>query len=158
MNTSKLNEDSARSIYLFLDIDGVLNNYLSEGDYFTEYNMSCLKQLCDFIDFKIVLSSDWRRLTKNKARVLAELKHIGLQLYSCTPTHTFGGNRKDEIKEWLKENDSDDSHSDGLILDDMGPDECDPKLPNLLFYRTNYRLGLTEQDVDTILVEMNKRG
>lgn len=143
------------SAYLFLDVDGVLNNYLSEGDYFTEYNMSCLKQLCDFIDFKIVLSSDWRRLPKNKNMVKQELKKLGLRLYGCTPT-IFDGSRKDEIKEWLKENDSDDSHSDGLILDDMGPDECDPKLPNLLFYRTDYKLGLTEQDVDTILEKLNE--
>ena len=151
-NIAESNIDSARSIYLFLDVDGVLNNYLSEGDYFTEYNMSCLKQLCDFIEFKIVLSSDWRRSPKNKARVRSELKHIGLELYSCTPTHTLGGNRKDEIKEWMEEDD----HSSGLILDDMGPDECDPKLPNLLFYRTDYKFGLTEQDVDNILMELNK--
>ena len=142
------------SAYLFLDVDGVLNNYLSEGDYFTEYNMSCLRQLCEFIDFKIVLSSDWRRSPQNKARVRSELKHIGLELYSCTPTHTFGGNRKDEIKEWMEEDDE----AAGLILDDMNADECDPRLPNLLFYRTDYKLGLTEQDVDTILAEMNKRG
>lgn len=143
------------SNYLFLDVDGVLNNFLSEDDYFTEYNMSCLKQLCDFIDFKIVLSSDWRRLPKNKARVRAALKHIGLQLYSCTPTHTFGGNRKDEIKDWLKEDPEVWNSFSGLILDDMGPDECDPKLPNLLFYRTDYKLGLTEQDVDIILEKLN---
>lgn len=148
------------SAYLFLDVDGVLNNYLSERDYFTEYNMSCLRQLCEFIDFKIVLSSDWRRNPQNKAIVRSELKHVGLELYSCTPNHSFGGNRKDEIKEWM-ECDAwllEDDEACGLILDDMGPDECDPKLPNLLFYRTDYKLGLTEQDVDTILAEMNKRG
>lgn len=140
--------------YLFLDVDGVLNNYLSEGQYFVPYNMNCLKQLCDFIDFKIVLSSDWRRTPQNKTRVRSELKHIGLELYSCTPTHTFDGNRKDEIKEWMEGDDQ----SFGLILDDMNSEECDPKLPNLLFYRTNYRLGLTELDVDAIIRIMNEQG
>lgn len=139
------------SVYLFLDVDGVLNNYYSEGEYFVQYNMDCLKSLCDYIDFKIVLSSDWRRLPKNKARVRSELKHVGLELYSCTPTHTMGGNRKDEIKEWMEEYDE----AAGLILDDMNADECDPKLPNLLFYRTDYKLGLTEQDVDIIIGKMN---
>jgi hypothetical protein len=139
------------SNYLFLDVDGVLNNYYSEGEYFVPYNMNCLKQLCDFIDFKIVLSSDWRRSPKNKARVRSELKHIGLELYSYTPLYTTGGDRKDEIKEWLKEDDD----FSGLILDDMSADECDPKLPNLLFYRTDYKLGLTEQDVDSILEKLN---
>lgn len=140
--------------YLFLDVDGVLNNYLSEGQYFVPYNMSCLRQLCDFIDFKIVLSSDWRRSPKNKNRVRAELKNIGLDLYSYTPLYTVGGNRKDEIKEWMKEDDQ----AFGLILDDMSSDECDPKLPNLLFYRTNYKLGLTEEDVDAIIRIMNEQG
>lgn len=141
------------SAYLFLDVDGVLNHYGSEED-FDSYNMSCLKQLCDFIDFKIVLSSDWRRSPKNKARVRSELKHIGLELFSYTPFGSYYGSRKDEIEEWL----IGDDHYSGLILDDMNADECDPKLPNLLFYRTDYKLGLTEQDVDTILAEMNKRG
>ena len=143
--------DTLMSNYLFLDVDGVLNNYLSEGEYFTEYNMSCLKQLCDFIDFKIVLSSDWRRSPKNKARVRSELKHIGLELFSYTPFDSYYGSRKDEIKEWL----IGDDHYSGLILDDMSADECDPKLQNLLFYRTDYKLGLTEQDVDIILEKLN---
>lgn len=50
-----------------------------------------------------------------------------------------------------------DDHAFGLILDDMGPDECDPKLPNLLFYRIDYKLGLTEQDVDTIIRMINEQ-
>lgn len=142
------------SAYLFLDVDGVLNNYYSEGEYFVQYNMDCLKSLCDYIDFKIVLSSDWRRLPKNKNRVKHELKKLGLKLYSSTPTHTMGGNRKDEIQEWL----AGDDLSFGLILDDMNADECDPKMPNLLFYRTDYKLGLTEQDVDIIIGKMNEQG
>jgi hypothetical protein len=136
------------SNYLFLDVDNVLNHYGSEED-FDRYNVSCLKQLCDFIDFRIVLSSDRRMSPRKKAVVKSELKHVGLELHSCTP-HIIGGHRKDEIKEWLREDD----HFSGLILDDLGPDECDPKLPNLLFYRTDYKLGLTEQDVDSILEKL----
>ena len=136
--------------YLFLDVDNVLNHYGSED--FDQYNMSCLKQLCDFFDFKIVLSSDRRMSPRQKAIVRSELKHIGLDIYSCTP-RIIGGSRKDEIKEWMEEDD----HACGLILDDMGPDECDPKLPNLLFYRTNYKLGLTEEDVDTIIRMINEQ-
>jgi hypothetical protein len=73
------------------------------------------------------------------------------------PPHTFGGNRKDEIQEWMEEDPEVWENFSGLILDDMGPDECDPKLPNLLFYRTDYRFGLTELDVDTIIEKMNKQ-
>lgn len=43
-----------------------------------------------------------------------------------------------------------------LILDDMEAEHVDPQMKNALFYRTNYKFGLTEEDVDKIMFEIKK--
>lgn len=56
--------------YIFLDIDGVLNNQnsmlfyhgnLSSNDYFDRRSLHLLSKLCEFCDCKVILSSSWRR-------------------------------------------------------------------------------------------------
>lgn len=56
--------------YIFLDIDGVLNNQgsimlyhntLGNEDYFDRGSLTLLSQLCELFNCKVVLSSSWRR-------------------------------------------------------------------------------------------------
>lgn len=131
---------------LFLDVDGVLNTYTSR-EYFVEYNMNCLKMLAKSLDFKIVLSSDWRRNLKNLAEVRSELQFIGLDIFDCTIVKLSLYFRKDEIGHWLSTNE----WSKAVIIDDMSPNFCDPKIDGVLFHQTDDSLGLTEEDVDIIL-------
>ena len=130
---------------LFLDVDGVLNNYISEGS-FSEFNLLNLKELCSRIEFKIVLSSDWRRTDKAKNIVKHKLKEFDLRISSCTPVKLSLDDRKDEIRMWLNDNE----WSKALIIDDMSKKACDPEMENVTFFRINYKLGLTAEDVDKI--------
>ncbi len=135
---------------LFLDVDGVLNNTKSYN-LFDEYNLNNLKQLCGALKPRIVLSSDWRRRADNMAYVRSELKFIGLDIFDVTPMRMNPIARKFEISWWLEDND----WSEGVILDDLSEEECDPQLPNLFFYQTDFNLGLTEEDVNKILEKYN---
>jgi hypothetical protein len=134
---------------LFLDIDGVLNNTLSEA-WFCPYNMQNLKTLIDCWPCKIVLSSDWRRSPKNLAVARSELQHIGLRIFDVTRMSLHLDNRKYEIRDWL----SLDKWDKALILDDMEAEHVDPELDNVLFYRTDYKFGLTEEDVDKLCQQL----
>lgn len=130
---------------LFLDIDGVCHNGISE-DRFTKFNMNNLRMVCEHINPKIVLSSDWRRSPKFRARAYAEIGTIW-PVFDVTPIKVSLHHRKDEIRMWLNENRWDRA----LILDDMDPFECDPGLENVVFHQVDFRIGLSEDDVDTII-------
>jgi hypothetical protein len=49
---------------------------------------------------------------------------------------------------WL--NDHKEEWTKALFIDDTSKNECDPEMENVLFFRTNYKLGLTAEDVDKI--------
>jgi len=132
-------------IILFLDIDGALNNSISECE-FNPFNMANLKRLCEAIKPRIVLSSDWRRYPKKISQARSEIEAIW-PLFDFTPIKLSLHHRKDEIAMWLKENE----WSKALIIDDMDHTECDPVIENVLFHQTDFTLGLTETDVDSIL-------
>jgi hypothetical protein len=134
-----------KNIILFLDVDGVLNNFISiHEEPFDQFNLTNLKLLCDKISPKIVLSSDWRRRPQDIARVRSELLFHNLEIFDSTP---LGLSRRDEIAEWLEKNEWDFA----LILDDMPASECDPLMTNVLFYQTDFILGFTEEDADKCL-------
>lgn len=143
--------DSARKFplisHIFLDIDGVCNNTISET-WFDDYNMGNLRSLCDLLGGpKIVLSSDRRRTPQNLAEARANLLGIGLEIFDTTPCHSDPMNRDQEIAEWLAKNE----HTACIILDDMESKYVDPELPNVFFFRTQHQFGLTEENVDFIM-------
>lgn len=131
---------------LFLDIDGVLNNTISEV-HFDSFNMANLKRLVEVIQPKIVLSSDWRRSPKTKTTAIETIGAIW-PLSDFTPIKLSLHRREDEIAMWLSQNEWDRA----LIIDDT---ECDPKMENVLFHRTDYRFGLTEDDLDSIFEKLS---
>lgn len=134
---------------LFLDIDGVLNNSITEVE-FNPFNMGNLKRLCESIRPKIVLSSIWRIYPKKKRQAIETIGAIW-PLSDFTPIKLSLRHRKDEIAMWLSQNEWDRA----LIIDDMDRTECDPGIKNVFFHQTDFTLGLTEIDVDSILEKLD---
>ncbi len=127
---------------IILDIDGVLNK--SDGDEkFEPFMMRNLKHIVDSSGAQIVISSDWRRLGSNLARLRSELIYYGMNFIDTTPIIN-GEKRKREIARWLRENPVWDKV---VILDDL--ESAGLYKPNkILFIQTDHRLGLTEEDAD----------
>lgn len=146
--------------FLFLDVDGVLNNTMCDG-WFDNYNLANLKHLCGLLHGpRIILSSDWRRDPKSLARVRLELNHIGLDIFGCTPCNKNPMDRAEEISSYLNnfvEKSDSIIAEQSIILDDMESKYVDPELPNVFFFRTQHQFGLTEEDVDFIMRFMNER-
>ena len=136
-------------IILFLDVDGVLNNPMSESD-FSDFNLGNFKNLVEKLSPKVVISSDWRRYPSRLEQLRIKLLSIGVEIFDTTICSN--GERKNEIKEWLV------SHTWNLavIIDDMAAKKADPKINNCYFRQVNYRLGLTEDDVDDIVDTLHK--
>lgn len=97
---------------IFLDIDGVLNNYdMYHHERKVPYKQlipACVKVLNDLIaktNAKVVISSTWR-MNETKESLLSKLQAEGYEhdIYDFTPE--LGGSRVrgNEIKEWLDAN------------------------------------------------------
>lgn len=127
---------------IILDIDGVLNK--SDGyEKFEPFMMRNLKHIVDSSGAQIVISSDWRRLGSNLARLRSELIYYGMNFIDTTPIIN-GEKRKREIARWLRDNPVWDKV---VILDDL--ESARLYKPNkILFIQTDHRLGLTEEDAD----------
>ena len=150
MDTTPDSLENQNNTILFLDIDGALNNSITEVE-FNPFNMANLKRLCESIRPKIVLSSDWRRYPTKISQARAEIGAIW-PLFDFTPIKLSLRHRKDEIAMWLSQNEWDRA----LIIDDMDSFECDPNIENVFFHQTDFTLGLTEDDVDSILEKLNE--
>ena len=102
--------------YIFLDIDGVLNNekhykkqhkkyggrFCCENMPFNARSIKNLRKIIDKTNSKIVLSSSWRRIEKCMTILKARLIEYGIKIYSVTPF--IDGCRGKEILKWCKEN------------------------------------------------------
>ena len=109
---------------IFLDIDGVLNNFRTQDSIkgylgIEDSKVNLLKELCDKTDSKIVLSSDWR-LHENEndpfwQYLNQKLNKADLSIYDVTPDFSWS-QRAYEISSWVE------SHKKIehiVILDDM---------------------------------------
>ncbi len=111
--------------YIFLDVDGVLNNkrhykkqhkkyggrFCCENMPFNPRSLKNLRKIVDITKGKIVLTSSWR-LTENCMTVLkARLIEYGMNIFSVT--ERLDGNRGNEIDNWLKTNTS---HTETIIF------------------------------------------
>lgn len=155
-------ETRKKILYLFLDVDGVLNNEKYIVKCYEKhhkpmhmnhvpFNPTCLSNLMVLIqslgtlnyDVKIILSSTWRLDNISYEIVNARLAEYGLKITDCTPY--IDGNRGIEIKKFL----SDKLYDELLILDD---DDFDikPYYPNNLV-KTNFKNGLTKDKVTKAL-------
>jgi hypothetical protein len=158
---------------VFLDIDGVLNNVLTQTEIYTngvrlpgsinpnelypEFDVECVTALNDIIlktDAKIVISSMWRNLFEHYSYLADYLHFRGVvgDVIGITPNHqkpgTYG--RGGEIQSWLDENTDKDIKSFVII------DDCDD-MDHLMSYlvRTNFSEGLVKRHAEKAIEILN---
>jgi len=148
---------------LFLDIDGVLNNVITQteiyhkgvrlpgsinpNELYPEFDVECVANLNEVIlktGAKIVISSMWRTLFENYSYLADYLHFRGVvgEIIGITPNHqqpgTYG--RGGEIQEWMNENPDIEIES-FVIIDDC--DDMDHLMPFLV--QTNFSEGIARR-------------
>lgn len=145
---------------LFLDIDGVLNEFGSQPGGgmlgIQADKVVRLKRILDTVPCDVVISSTWRIIGRNLAKVEAMLDNIGHEIHSVTPQggKTEGGlylalKRGDEIKAWLALNPQ---RTRFVVLDDdVYPDE----FPDANQVHTDgFEGALTEAKADEVIQKL----
>ena len=104
--------------FIFLDVDGVLNNTKYTKKIHNKYNMhfishempfdpKCLRRLSKIVHAtgaKVILTSSWRKDLKCEVVLKARLKEYGVKIFDMLPLNTHSSERGHEIKKWLYEN------------------------------------------------------
>lgn len=130
---------------LFLDIDGVLNNFSSRnfGEQFSPKSCACLKEVMDKVpDLKIVISSAWRlHGLSYMQRVLHKNGIDGTRVIDVTGRED--GFRGHQIQCWLDRNPG---VTNMVILDDES--DMGALMPKLV--KTRSFKGLTEEEIPLI--------
>lgn len=126
--------------YVFLDIDGVLNNlgtvaaFGGSCDHFDPVSIALIARLCQNGSACIVISSSWRYGDTNELRErLSRLAGPALVKYIVDETPVNGESRGHEIQQWLGENLQTDRY---VIIDDD-----DDMLPHQPFVKTTFEDG-----------------
>lgn len=136
--------------FLFLDIDGVLNNtnyHESESDLsyplsaFCKDNIKSFNKLMDEIsDIKVVISSSWR-VDSNLQNIFDKVG-LNVKIFDITPS--LSDDRSVEIKEYLK----DKANYSYCIIDDINYFNNDEQKDN--FVLINDRIGFSDSDIDRV--------
>ncbi|MCD8326435.1 MAG: hypothetical protein LUC90_07065, partial [Lachnospiraceae bacterium] len=134
---------------LFLDVDGVLNDYgtttrtSDHWPFVDDEKVARLRKIIDETGAKIVLSSDWREERDIPCRnisyleLVEKLKAFGLEIFDYTPEYGYRSSRGREIAGWLEGRDDVESF---VILDDRR--DMHPNMDRLV--RTSMLDGLTD--------------
>jgi len=137
---------------IFLDIDGVLNNFSSYTNKTTVvWESDCVERLNKIVEktgAKIVISSTWRF---SRRHIDAYTNDMGIkgEIIDKTPRSTFfSACRGDEILEWINEHKEVEKF---VILDD------DSDMGDLFKYliQINPEFGLTDSDVEKVIARFN---
>lgn len=143
---------------LMLDVDGVLNVRPGSLD---QDKLERLRQICLQTRCGVVLSSSWRTVPSQLARLQRVLADRGILLLGCIPDLTYvtgtGGllaarHRWEEINHWLGSHYGQYDKDKVVILDDqsdMGPLQA-------LLVRTESHVGLTDDIANQIINHFNK--
>ena len=136
-------------MYVFLDIDGVLNK---ESDWKRSFtiNDSCLYQFASLMktikEPHIILSSTWRAGYTNKGAVVehsdtlsSKFAEYNLIIEDSTPVSNK--TRQEEIEYYIRRH----SISAYIVLDD--DESLFPYPERINLYLTNYKTGITESDI-----------
>eukprot|EP00004_Rigifila_ramosa_P026526 TRINITY_DN8299_c0_g1_i2.p1 TRINITY_DN8299_c0_g1~~TRINITY_DN8299_c0_g1_i2.p1 ORF type:complete len:394 (-),score=60.64 TRINITY_DN8299_c0_g1_i2:42-1223(-) len=131
--------------YIFLDVDGVLND--NQGPHFDPYCLALLRRIIESCGALIVLSSSWRKYDLHLTTLTAVLQEFGMKIFSQTPVHPDHYARPLEIIEWLRQYAP--TVEGWVCLDDM-------PLTHLIgghalvknFVHTHPHIGLTDQLTD----------
>jgi hypothetical protein len=147
---------------IFLDIDGVLNNWKSlkecqaRGERTNTHHgwdPECVEQLRRIVEqteVEIVISSTWRMFPK---QLVDGMEAIDLMYIDVTPdlwSDVSKTCRGDEIKDWIDRKGPLDSY---VIIDDDS-DMLDEQKP--FFVQTSMETGLTSEHANQAIAVMNK--
>ena len=156
-----------KKLYLFLDIDGVLNDKKYWEKFkkkfpdlkdiriplipFNPKSLRNLKRLNDKlkkenIKMEIVLSSSWRKYSENQYILKAKMIEYGLKIEHLTPIRN---NKTEEIKEWLKANFNPQKY---IIIDDSNFLNFEDKH----FVKTDMNSGFTNKKMRETLKKVRK--
>ena len=137
-------------IYIFLDVDGVLNT-ASQWDDMYSFSDSCLENFFRFVEslnhpVKVVLSTAWRRgyddVNGNHApqihELLSRLKRGGVEVIGKTG-ESQGFDRAEEINSFITEHHLQDFPC--IVIDDDEELFQSPLLKNCRFIHTNDEVG-----------------
>ncbi len=143
-------------MYIFLDVDGVLNTEADWARKIYSLDMKCVRAFCRLIRNvpgpHIVLSSTWRC---GIARDGSTAVHIDDLLEALAPAGIYeldrtavspDGIRSKEIDYYLRRH-----PQDGYIILDDDPSLFEKGKDTPQLYLTSPKTGLTEKDVDVIL-------
>lgn len=130
---------------IFLDIDGVLNNYSTKIDLRWEPSLvEILNRIIKETGAKVVLSSTWRRIESNRNIIKNDMK---IDFIDVTPKRWK--ERGHEIQEWLDKNPVVERF---IILDD------DADMVHLMSHllQTDGEFGLTDEIADEAIKKLNE--
>lgn len=150
------------NMYIFLDVDGVLNTQADWKNRMYSLNPKCVdafNMLLDKLDNpKIVLSSTWRNgITRDGSKaahikdLMKALSKAGISEIDRTATAP-DGSRSKEIDYYLRRHTAD---SYIILDDDKDLFELKEKTPRL--YLTDPRTGIVKKDVSNILKMTKQR-
>ena len=156
--------------YIFLDIDGVLNDETYIGECYKRHNkpmhmnhvpfnpksLNVLMELCQSIEkngyeVRIILSSTWRLHEIDVEIVKARIAEYGLRLYD--KTSYILGNRGKEIQEYLK----DKENYKFIIIDDDKFDIENLYHDNFIHVNPLYGLSITDKN-KALKIVLKKEG
>lgn len=160
-----------KTLYLFLDFDGVLNNAnesfgRDELGHLNQSNLNIfgllINELNKLYELKIVINSAWKMnifkgnenwLHRFLSRIPPLLKYEKYFI-DTTPTYGFWEEnyscKRFEVESWIVQRLNNSDNSEFLILDDS----FIPKIGNLKFikiYQTDCNIGLIAKDIPKIL-------
>ena len=132
---------------IFLDIDGVLNLWISrKRRMLSAEAIRHLNRLVAETGATIVISSSWRKVC-NVPEILVR-GGVAAQFHDDWATDTNGPDRSAEITRWLEAHDN----PPYVVLDDW-PTEMRQHTER--FVRINYKCGLRSTDVDAAIQKLN---
>ncbi len=142
--------------YIFIDIDGVLNNHNSFDNGYCPINYSCVKAfnclLNEWTEAKVIISSSWRYLILSKQMTITGFESMlltyGLDIHGrlfgytrASKRHLEDDSRYKEIKDWVEENNC----QNWIVLDDLFLSN------DRRFFKINPKTGLDLPKVNQII-------
>ena len=131
--------------YIFLDVDGVLNNYTSHT-ILDDTNVRMFKELCDALgDVNIVITSSWRLFEDAMNDLRDCFMEYNIPLWVGMTTDNRKLQREDQVLMYMNEYDI--QEDEIVILDDI----YFFKQLKHRFVNTSMKTGLTIEDVHQVL-------
>lgn len=148
----------AEKLYIFFDIDGVLNSMDGWNEESFPINMECLKNFAAAVNFfkqkyevHLIMSSSWRdgfhfegnENSSDVQNILDKLKNFDLEVEDKTPFF-MEKNRADEINSYIEENNLKDYKC--LAIDDTKHLFASTLEANLRLHITDAKVGFSKAD------------